>query len=514
MLLSPWIGPLEPKAEPDAVAAGASPMTEPAAPIPASAPTPAGRGQVRRRWIPAAGFVLAWLAILAIALAMARLIPAFQSPDEAMHLHRADMLAHGHWLLEKSGADAGAPAGGPADLNLVRFAQWMAKIATPRQTELLPAWLMDQASRHGWAHERQFVDAAGTAWHMPLVYLPHAAGLALSRHMDWSMRASYDFTRALVTVSVLALLAWAWQLLPPNLLVRALVLMPMTVFQIVSPGIDGLCIALALVLGGLAIAEYQHQDRPGTTRPCRWRFAAIAGCTFVLVSSRAELLPLLALPLLLLCQRFTWPRLAGCALLCAASLGWTLFVLLAAVEMRTGRAHTTLQMVQIYLNDPLYFLGLVGSTLAHGKQGALLADSFVGILGWLDTAIPRTAMRGIWLALLGAALLATAWARQEEKPHSLLRAVLLACAAGSALLAFFAIAVTGNDHPVPVISGLQGRHFIVPALLFALALGPMAAHGRSAARRALEGTATLAMAGYCLFVLASTLVQRYQMVVY
>lgn len=493
-----WAGPFTPVAGPGAVAARS--------PRRAVVPTAATRWQVQLPMRMGLFFLA-----LVLALVMARLIPAFQSPDEIMHLHRADMIAHGQLFLEKPAPDAKGYTGGYSDLNLIRFAAWMSKIAGVNKADLSPTWLMEQASRYPWAHSKDFVNAVGTAYYLPLIYLPHAAGLAVSRHLDWSMRASYDFTRAIVTLTVLALLAWAWALLPPNLLVRALVLMPMSAFQILSPTIDGLCIAMALVLGGLVIAQYQQQGQRLPLR--RWRVVAIYALTFVLVTSRTNLLPLLAIPLLLLCQRCSWPRLAAFVVLCAASLGWTLFVLLTTMETRIERSHSTLQILQIYLDDPLYFLGLVGSTLAHRDKGPFLAYSFVGILGWLDTSIPKSAMRAIWVVLVGAALLAAAQARREERQHTALRALLMACAVASTLLAFFAIAVTWNDYPVAVISGVQGRYFIIPALLFALAIGPMA-HERTPTQRRMELGTTTAMAGYFLFVLVGTLYSRYQLAVF
>ena len=115
----------------------------------------------------------------------------------------------------------------------------------------------------------------------------------------------------------------------------------------------GEVVLMTLVLGGLAIAQYQAQCQGSTTTPtCRWRFAAIVGFTFVLVTSRTNLLPLLALPLLLLCQRFSGTRLAAFVLLCAASLGWTLFVLLTTMDARIERSHTTLHPI----SDRLRFL--------------------------------------------------------------------------------------------------------------------------------------------------------------
>lgn len=470
-------------------------------------PAPAGSG---RSWLRRPAQLGLFFLAFFLACTTAQLIPAFQSPDEIAHLYRADMIGNGQLLLEKPAPEAKGYSGGHADQHLIQFASWMLKIAGENKERLSATWLMDQASQHGWANDRQFVDVAGTAYYLPVIYLPHAVGLAISRQMDWSMRASYDFTRGVVTLTVLALLAWAWQLLPPNLLVRGLVLMPMSAFQILSPTIDGLCIAMTLVLGGLAIAQYQAQCKGSTVPPCRWRFAAIVGFTFVLVTSRTNLLPLLALPLLLLCQRFSGARLAAFVLLCAASMGWTLFVLLTTMDARIERTHTTLQIVQIYLGDPLYFLGLVGSTLAHPDKGPFLAYSFVGILGWLDTVIPKPTMQGIWAVLVALALLATAYARREERQYTLLRAVLTVCAVSSTLLAFFAIAVTWNDYPVPVIEGVQGRYFIMPALLLALALGPLE-HARTAVQQATEFGVTTAMAGYFLLVLAVTLYGRYQL---
>lgn len=445
-----------------------------------------------------------------LACTLARLIPAFQSPDEVTHLFRADMIGNGQLLLEKPAPDANGYSGGYTDAHLVYFGRWMMKVVERGKNGPSSTWLMEQASQHGWANDRQFMDVAGTAYYLPLIYLPHAVGLSVSRHLDWSMRASYDFTRAMVTFTVLALLAWAWQLLPANLLVRALVLMPMSAFQILSPTIDGLCIAMTLVLAGLAIAQYQAQCQGSAAPRNRWRFAVIGVLTFVLVTSRTNLLPLLAIPLLLLCQRFSWPRLGGFVLLCAASLGWTLFVLLTTIDGRVPRSHSTLQIVQIYLQDPLYFLGLVGSTLAHPDKGPFLASSFVGVLGWLDTFIPKPAMRGIWAVLVLMTLLAAAYAQREERPYTALRAVLTACAVSSTLLAFFAIAVTWNDYPVAAISGVQGRYFIMPALLFALAIGPLE-HGRTPLQQATEFGLGGAVAAYFLLVLAVTLHNRYQL---
>lgn len=447
-----------------------------------------------------------------VALAVMRWIPAFQSPDEMAHLHRADMIAHGQLLLQKDSPDARGNTGGHADLHLIRFGVWMAKITGLfNKSDLSANALMEQASRHGWAHTEHFVDAMGSAYNVPLIYLPHAIGLGVSRQVDLSLRASYELTRTIVTLTTLALMAWAWTLLPPNLLTRALVVLPMSVFQILSPTVDGLCMALALLL--LALSVVQYQGGPGHARAHPWHTLALYLCTFLLATSRANLLPLLALPLLLLWRDYSRPRLLAFIALCMACAGWTLFVLLTTVETRIERSLSTLQIIEGYARHPLEFFTVVANTLRDEERGYFIAYSFIGILGWLDTLIPAPAMKALWCILL-ATLAWTALQARHDRRDAPLRIVLLACAVVSALLVFFALAVTWNGYPVPVLGGVQGRYFMISALLVAVAVGPLPPRGRSVLHRRVELAASAAIAAYCLYVLVSTLSARYQMQVF
>ncbi len=445
-----------------------------------------------------------------MALVLMRWMPAFQSPDELAHIHRADMIAHGQLLLQKDEPGARGNTGGHADLHLIRFGLWMARITgLNNQSGLSANTLMEHASRHGWAHTEHFIDAMGSAYNVPLIYLPHAIGLGVSRHLDLSLRASYGLTRALVTLTTLALMAWAWTLLPPNLLTLALVVLPMSVFQILSPTVDGLCMALALLLLALVVAQYQ--GGPGHARAHPWHTLVLYLCTFLLATSRANLLPLLALPLLLLWRDYSRPRLLAFLALCLACAGWTLFVLLTTVETRIERSLTTLQIIGAYARHPLEFFTVVANTLLDREKGYFIAYSFVGILGWLDTLIPAPAMKALWGMLLAALACAALQARHDRRDAPI-RLVLLACAAVSALLVFFALAVTWNGYPVPVIGGVQGRYFLIPALLLAVAVGPLHAGERPVLHRRLELAASVAMVAYGLYVLVGTLSERYQMV--
>ncbi|WP_157405922.1 DUF2142 domain-containing protein [Acidovorax sp. CF316] len=436
---------------------------------------------------------------------MMQLIPAFQSPDEIVHLLRADMVAHGQPLLKGQEPGVQDRTGGWVDIHFFQFSQWMQKIVGPhRDTSLSPTWLMSEATRFDWMDDEVFVNAAATGYYAPFIYLPHALGLKLSRELDLSMGHSYQLTRMLVTLLVFGLVFWAWQIGRPSLLVQALVLMPMALFQIISPTIDGLCFALALLVLSLFLQQWQEG------KATRWQAFAFYGAIFLLVTSRTNLIPIVLLPMVLLLRHRSWQRLAATATLLAASAGWTLYGMIHTQDGRVVRALSTGQIIGAYLREPVEFLRLVGRTIADPFQGHLIVSSFVGNLGWADAPIPRFALATIGCGLLLAALLTVA-ATRYQKADLAIRATLVLAALGSAMLAFFALAVTWNPYPVRVIEGLQGRYFIIPAMLLAAALGPVRLAPVESPPLPVHRAFVLLYAMFCLGVLATTLQGRYGM---
>lgn len=460
------------------------------------------RARRRNRLAPLGWFALALL----IAWGLMRLVPALQSPDENSHLLRADMLAHGQLTLRKDEPDEVGNQGGYVDRHFMEFVQNMSAISGhDRDPDASARQLMGQASQARWAHQDMFVNAAGTGYYSPFIYLPHALGLRLARTLDLPMRASYELTRALVTLTTLGLIAWAWRILSPNTLARALLLMPMAIFQILSPTIDGLSIALALLLASLFAAQcLSPRDRTDLVQEC-----ALYACTFLLVTSRTNLAPLLLLPLWLLARNFSGTRLLAWLALCIASAGWTLYGLATTADTRLVRAHSTLEIIVLYARDPLGFARLVAHTVTDPNTGYFYAYSFVGMLGWLDASIPRDAMETAW-GCLALALVATVWSTTYARRDIAARSVLLFAALSSMVLIFFALAISWNDYPVQIISGVQGRYFIVPVLLMAVAVGPLSEKA-APVHRAIGTVLTAVFAFGSLYILATTLHERYAM---
>lgn len=475
-----------------------------AAPAPASGGHPVRRSRLlatRFTWF-AAAFVVACLVM--------QMIPAFQSPDETLHLLRADMIAHGQPVLVREEPDSPGSTGGQVDGRFLQFALWAQKLIGPqRDRSIQPEAFMREADKHDWLDQEAFVHAAGTGYYAPLIYAPHALGLKLSRALDATLGHSYKMTRILVTLVVFGVAFWAWQIWRPSLPVLALLLMPMTLFQVVSPTIDGLCFALALLVLSLFLLQWHA---PGRVTP--WHRGAFCLAIFMLVTSRTNLLPLLLLPWLLAARHRAWRQVPAAIALVAASVGWTLYGLLTTYDDRVQRAFTSSQIIGFYLQDPLQLLGLVGKTLAHPDQGYLILYTFIGHLGWADAPIPRYAMLAIVGGLALAAALSVGGTRFERR-DALLRGALVCMGLGSALLAFAALAVTWNPYPTDLIRGIHGRYFIIPAMFAAAALGSVKAGPEDPAAPARAAPwahgFTLAYAAFCLFALVVTLQDRYGM---
>lgn len=434
-----------------------------------------------------------------------QLIPAFQSPDEISHLLRADMIAHGQPVLIAEAPDAKGHTGGRVDSHFLAFSQWAQKLIGPlRDRNLAPTAFMNEANKYGWQDDEVFVHAAGTGYYAPLIYVPHAIGLKLSRELGMSLGHSYKMTRILVTLTVFAVAFWACRIWRPSLPVMALLLMPMALFQIISPTIDGLCFALALLVLALF---FHHWHSPDKVTP--WQEGVFYLAIFTLVTSRANLVPLLLLPLVLVAKHWSRRRLVAAAMLIVASAGWTLYGFVTTFDDRVPRAFSSAQILGFYLRDPVEFLGLVGKTLAHPEEGYLILYSFIGYLGWTDALIPRYAMLTIVWGLLLSAVLAVVVTRFRASEIRL-RAVVLFVGISSALLAFFALAVTWNPYPAQLIKGVHGRYFIIPAMFVAAALGCVKTGQQPRAARWTVAYA-LAYGVFCLFALVVTLRERYGM---
>ena len=445
-----------------------------------------------------------WAGVFGLLSALSLLVPPIQSPDENAHLMRAEMLSHGQWRLEA--APEGTPAefaglGGWVDKNLVFYNDaFMAIIVNPDGS--LPAQVRKSTAEWGWSHSEIFYPAPGTGYYFPLVYFPQALALWIGRTVGFGVAASYQFARSCSLLVICLLVAVAWRRWQPNAVVIVLVTLPMSLFQAVSPTLDGVTTAMALLVLSDFCVGTQNLSQASEKEP-PW---SLYVCLFFLVTSRVHLLPLLLLPIFLAWKRRSAVAWTFTGLLVLLSMAWIGFAVAATTDVRVVREHSTGDLVWLYASHPQEFFLILWNTLRHHELPDFYARSFIGILGWLDVPLKYPAYQIIGTGLLLSAAASLSW--RDWRANLPSRLILAGAALASSFLVFLALALTWNPYPALIIEGVQGRYFIVPALIVGYALSGPHPNQRPA-RPPWEFWLAALVALVSLTALAQALIHRY-----
>lgn len=460
-----------------------------------------------------AQFFLSWLLLAVPALLLAQLIPPFQSPDENSHLARADMLAHGQLFLKP--APQGAPAslggsGGDIDMHLALFAFHATSQVHTSPNVLFFQILEDQANQLSWAQKTHFFPSSGTGYYFPAIYLPHAAALWIGRKMGFSVGHSYYLLRTVTTSLCLGIIVLAWRAKKFNLLTIGILTTPMTLFQIISPTIDGLTICIAIYLVALFFIQIENPRKNKSSH----QIAIIFICIFFLATSRTNLLPTLFIPLYLAWHHRSHKILYATIILSTTCLGWTAFALASTVDTRIPREFSTSQIIVFYLKEPWEFFSSLYKTLSDSETRFFYQLSFVGFLGWLDTPIKILNLKVLSYLLLFMALFSVRKNIAPNNSSNAVRILLILIGASGLFLIFFALAVTWNTYPAKIITGVQGRYFIIPTLFFAAALGPSQLKSNNFLIRSTATATSIFFIFYSIFTLSDALANRYFLLPY
>ena len=485
-----------------------------------------------REWQGAALAVAAGLLLVCLQF-LARWVPPLQSPDELAHLIRVASLAQGQALAT---TEPGVSTGSHFDVALAVLARAHVPVITQRDPDVSPDDLLALKTQR-WTGRLIYGEAPGSAMYLPLIYTPAALGLAVGQALDWTVLDSYHLARLTsqaFCIAAMALAAWIWA---PPLLAWALLMLPMSLFQMLSPVVDGPAHALTLL--ALSMLMRLRQEPRSI-----WAWGT-AGCLLVLVTARLHLMPLLLLPLWWAWRRpwegeaavvadgglagsqpantLAWAGAAGVA----GTLLWTTWAASTVVDTRVQRDISPGKVVAHYLQHPQDLWAVFQRTFEDEHRPQFLLDSFIGNLGWLDTRLAEAAYPTLWWGLAAMTVLSLPWWAAAWRRTIVDRLVLALCAGGSGVLAFLLMLVTWSPFPAQLIEGVQGRYFIAPALVAAYALGawpgPTACQGRApvtsvghtpqwAARAVCLAVATLALglfAGLSMAYLLDTLQVRY-----
>jgi len=391
---------------------------------------------------------------------LSTITPPFQSPDEFEHITRAYLLGHGEFVLD---APAGQSSGGEIDMGLK---QYMARFTDLpfHQSRKLTKTEIGSAKQITWAGNNEFRPALCMAYYFPAIYAVHTTGLFLGKYLDLSVDTSYRLTRMLVLLSTCLIFYYSFLLFNPPALVLGLLFIPMSLFQFSSASLDGIATAIAVFV----ISVFMRIRIDGEkAKP--YLFPLMLLAWVLIASSRLQLFPIILLAAVATYFYLKRPLYLIYVILAAAFvIGWQILMMKTIVDGRVQLGASSADIVSYYFTHPLHLIKVFISTLTDAELLRGLFSSFFGLLGWLDT--PFTGREYIYLLGLISSLFFVSLKPPNGLQAKLTSSLLIGVSAAAIAIVFFAMLVTWTPHPATLIEGIQGRYFIIPAIIVAYAM--------------------------------------------
>lgn len=404
-------------------------------------------------------FFIKYLIILLLAVGGSYFIPPMQSPDENQHIAKAYLVAQGDLLLTNI---EGQMSGGYVDDGLRDFIQGHMQIAGRPDIKLTQEE-KDRLKNLAWSdpQSRSFMQIPGTGFYLPLIYLPHALAIKIGELAHISIHHTYYLTRIFLMAISIALMLFAFSLHRPGILALSIIMLPMSIFQLLSPTLDGITTSLSLVAISIFLA---FQSRPVPPR----FFYLLAFLLILIATTRIHLAPLLLLLFVIAFQEKNRKFFAAGFLCVGLALFWIVFSIKTTVDNRIVSELSSLEALQYYILHPLKFMEVLLNTVTNKDMMNFYLQSFIGKLGWLDTDLPLWKYTA-FSACVALCVLPNIFSPAKEKINAVARFSLLSTAILSILAIFTALLISWTPHPATIVHGIQGRYFIVPFLLLAYA---------------------------------------------
>jgi uncharacterized membrane protein len=190
-------------------------------------------------------------------------------------------------------------------------------------------------------------------------------------------------------------------------------------------------------------------------------------------------------------------------------LGWQVVMMKTIVDGRVKLGASSGEIVLHYVQNPLALVEVISATLTNGDRMRGFFSSFFGLLGWLDT--PFKGREYIYLLAMVVAILVLS-VNLKGAWQAWRRTILLLIVALAAIgIVFFAMLVTWTPHPASLIDGVQGRYFLIPAVIISYALTTNS-EPQSRVRLALLWGLVILLGLYSVFSTERLLFERYYLV--
>lgn len=320
-----------------------------------------------------------------------------------------------------------------------------------------------QPSRTKWTG-RQVYHPLPASVYLPIVYLPQSIAVRLGEATGMSVEQTINLARVANGLTAIAIVALAIGLLPEGLGVFALILLflPKSLLVFASNSADPIdhAITIAIVAFFCRVLTTPWQPKP-------WHYALASLGVLALGGVRP---PLAAIGLLVLYA--AWHRRSGSGMALALagmilSLAWWGLVLPTYHDLRCPVTSTiTEKALHFVTNSP----ALMTETLA--VRGSYYWGSFIGELGYGDARVGYFRPLPMFVYALATVILVLGFAalgkvRLAISPLARWTAIIAALSMIAGI--FFSLSIACTAFGAPVIEGVQGRYFVTPLLLLAVA---------------------------------------------
>jgi len=443
--------------------------------------------------------------VLAIFLtAIAIVTPPFQGADEDRHFLRAYQISELSLLPTKHNGQLGGtlPA---AVVDSVKTL--FGKRAQPWDRQLIAREL----ARRPAGDPRVLESFPNTALYSPVAYAPQVVGIWIGRLFGLPTVALVWLARLGSVATAVATLMLALRIAPAyRCALVPLFFLPMYAFQtaIVSADVLLLCAAAVLFALTMQVVESDGVTSSGSGTPT----GAIAFCVAVLLLTKPSYFPLavpVGLAVVLAAHRAAGLRGAMMSAITMAAaflpaMWWNMQAGGLFVGVNPDAVVDPRAQAAFIRERPVTFLGMcLASCIQQSRQ---LLHQFVGVFGWLDTPLPRWAIKLLGCGFVAQTLIAglnvrmAIWFRLTLLVSMLLQVVAI-CG-----FVYASWCPTGQEW----ISGLQGRYFLpLAAFTLAAASPDPPATGRAPWRESVGLGLNWISAFVSLTVTLATLVSRY-----
>jgi len=308
-----------------------------------------------------------------------------------------------------------------------------------------------------------FFQFPNMALNTPIPYLPQVLGITIGKAFDASPIALGYLARLANLVAWISIVFVAIKTIPMSKwLMLVVALMPISLFLATSTSADALTYALCF----LFIAVVMNLAFGASPLTGQSLLALSALCVLVTVS-KIIYIPLILLVLLLPRSKFRSKQrhlayMALCfGLVFTVTLLWMVAIRDLHLPVNPGQTADPSGQVSFIIADPFRFLSIVASTIVN--HFFYLAWQLIGVLGWLDTHLPK------WFYLVSYATIGLVslsdWTPNIKLSHWS-KLIILAVVAFGTLMVFTGIYIRWTPVGGALVTGMQGRYFIPLSLLF------------------------------------------------